>query len=60
MSATTRARAAPRLTAAVWCTIASSVTGSVLSWPSIAIPTESPTSSTSSPAPSSRRAVGVS
>ena len=60
MSATSSACATPRLTALAWCTMASSVTGRVLSWPSAAIPTESPTRTTSTPAPSSRRAVGVS
>ena len=47
----TSARAAPRATARVWWTISSSVTGSVVSWPRTTMPSESPTSSASTPAP---------
>ena len=58
MSATSKAWRVPRRTARVWCSISSSVTGSVLSYPSTTIASESPTSKTSTPASSSSRAVG--
>ena len=60
MSATSRARRTPRRTARVWCSISSMVTGSVFSCPSTTMPSESPTSTTSTPASSSSRAVGKS
>ena len=40
--------------------MASSVTGNVLPWPSMTMPTESPTNKASMPAPSSSRAIAAS
>ena len=57
MSAPTSARRAPRVTARLWCTIISRVTGTVVSHPRITVPRESPTNRTSMPARSSRAAM---
>ena len=50
--------AAPRRTAAVWRTMSSMVTGSVLSKPSMVMPRLSPTRIMSTPAASCMTAVG--
>ena len=60
MSLTTMACSAPRATARVWCSISSIVTGRVSSYPRTLFPTESPTSSTGTPARSRIWAVGKS
>ena len=52
MSPTTCERRAPRTTARQWYAISSSVTGSVVSWPWMTMPRESPTSRQSAPASS--------
>ena len=49
---------APRATARQWCSIASIVTGSVVSWPSTTSANVSPTSNTGMPASSRILAVG--
>ncbi len=56
MSATRKARRKPRPTAAQWYTIWSIVTGTVVSWPWITMPRESPTSTRSTPAASTSAA----
>ena len=58
MSATTRARATPRVTAPVSMSISSTVTGTVESWPRTVIAAESPTRTTSTPAASASRPLG--
>src|ERR1700680_3271601 len=60
MSATSSARRMPRFTARVWCSISSSVTDKVFSCPRTTMARESPTRMMSTPASSTRRAVGVS
>src|SRR5215467_4726443 len=60
MSPTTSALGFVRVTAAVWRTMTSTVTESVSSKPSTALPTESPTSMMSAPARSAIRADGAS
>lgn len=56
MSASTIASVFARATAAVWCAIISSVTGTVESKPMKVLPSESPTRIMSAPAASARRA----
>ena len=60
MSPTTRARGRARDTAAVWWTISSTSTLSVVSKPSTTLASESPTRMMSAPARSAMRALGVS
>ncbi len=60
MSATTSGRRAPRVTARVSTSISSIVAGTVESWPSTTIAAESPTRTTSIPAPSAKRPPGAS
>ena len=52
MSTTTKARFTARTTLWAWYIIWSRVMGRVVSWPAITFDAESPTSSTSTPAPS--------
>jgi hypothetical protein len=54
----TRAFSTPRLTAAVSIVISSMVAGTVDSWPSTTLAAESPTSTRSTPAASTMRALG--
>ena len=57
MSAASSARRTPRRTARVNSSISSMVTASVLSWPSITMPSESPTRTRSTLASSTSRAM---
>ena len=58
MSAMTKARFVPRVTAFTWWSMSAIETGISFSYPRITRPTESPTSSSGMPASSSSRAVG--
>ncbi len=60
MSAMTRGRRAPRVTARVRISISSTVAGTVESWPRTVIAAESPTRISSTPAPSASRPLGAS
>ena len=57
MSPTTSASGAPRRTASAWWTMTSIVAGMVVAWPRAVVESESPTSTSGTPARCAMRAV---